>query len=349
MKAWRLNNIGDFALENVEDIKPAKGEVLVKVKACGICGSDIPRVYQNGAHKMPLTIGHEFAGEVVDCSAEGKEWARKKVAVFPLIPCGRCPSCLNKKYELCSHYDYLGSRRDGALGEYVSVPISSLMEIPKGVSYEKAAMTEPMAVAVHAIRRLNAPKDDYVLVEGLGTIGLMLTSVLKAYGYKNILVVGNKEFQFEKVVELGIDENNYIDCTKENVRDAVAKKTDGEMVAAAWECVGKSETYEILVDVLKNEGKGCLVGNPYSDMTLSRDIYWKILRKQLWITGTWNSSFTHDKDDDWHEVMRLVKEDKVDPGKFITHTFDLDNIINGFEIMRDKKENYIKIMCVEEG
>ena len=90
-------------------------------------------------------------------------------------------------------------------------------------------------------------------------------------------------------------------------------------------------------------------GNPYSDMTLNREIYWKILRRQLWITGTWNSSFTHEEDDDWHEVIRLVKEGKVEPRKFITHTYDLENIIKGFEIMRDKKENYIKIMCVEEG
>ena len=350
MKAWRLNNIGDFKLEDVGEIKPLKGEVLVKVKACGICGSDIPRVYKTGARNMPLTIGHEFAGEVVSAGSEDVEkWVGKKVAAFPLVPCMECPSCKKKKFELCQNYEFLGSRNDGAFAEYIRVPERALIEIPDDMPFDIAAMLEPMAVAVHAIKRLDAPKDDYVLVEGLGTIGIMLAAILQAYGFEKILVVGNKDAQLKRVLELGLSEDCYIDSTKENVAEAVKVKTNGQMVAAAWECVGKSETYEIVVDVLKAEGKGCLVGNPYSDMTLNREIYWKILRRQLWITGTWNSSFTHEEDDDWHEVIRLVKEGKVEPRKFITHTYDLENIIKGFEIMRDKKENYIKIMCVEEG
>ena len=350
MKAWRLNNIGDFALEDVGEIVPKEGEVLVKVKACGICGSDIPRVYKTGARNMPLTIGHEFAGEVVSAgSAEVEKWVGKRIAAFPLVPCMKCEACQKKKFELCTNYEFLGSRNDGAFAEYIRVPERALIEIPDNLSYDIAAMLEPMAVAVHAIKRLSAPKDDYVLVEGLGTIGIMLTAILQAYGYEKVLVVGNKDAQKQRVLELGLSEDNYIDSTKVNVAEKVKEITDGKMVAAAWECVGKSEVYEIVVDVLKNEGQACLVGNPYSDMTLNREIYWKILRRQLWITGTWNSSFTHEEDDDWHEVIRLIEEGKVDPLKFITHTFDLENIVKGFEIMRDKKENYIKIMCIEEG
>ena len=128
--------------------------MLIAVKACGICGSDIPRAYRDGAHNMPLVIGHEFSGCVsAVCDGVSSEWIGKNVGVFPLIPCRKCKPCLNRQYEMCRHYDYLGSRSNGGFAEYVTVPEWNIIELPEGVSYEAAAMIEPMAVAVHAMRR----------------------------------------------------------------------------------------------------------------------------------------------------------------------------------------------------
>jgi len=103
---------------------------------------------------MPLIIGHEFSGEIAQCGEKADSaWKGKRVGIFPLIPCGECTPCHNKMYEMCRHYSYLDSRRNGAFAEYVSVPEWNLIELPNNVSYEQAAMLEPMAVAAHSMRR----------------------------------------------------------------------------------------------------------------------------------------------------------------------------------------------------
>ena len=166
MKAWVLHNIGNITLDEVTIPRPAAGEVLLKVRAAGICGSDIPRIYDTGAHSMPLIPGHEFAGEVV-AVGEGvnDSWIGKRTGVFPLIPCRKCRPCSERRYEMCRGYSYLGSRRDGGFAEYVVVPEWNRIELAANVSYEEAAMSEPMAVAVHAIRRVQPKANETVSVE----------------------------------------------------------------------------------------------------------------------------------------------------------------------------------------
>lgn len=338
MKAWVLHGVGDYKYEEVTNPSVAENEVLVAVKAVGICGSDIPRAYKDGAHNMPLTIGHEFAGQVVDTG--------KRVGVFPLIPCRECMPCKNKQYEMCRNYSYLGSRRNGAFTEYVAVPEWNLIELPENVSYEEAAMLEPMSVAVHAMRRVKPRKEDTVVVCGLGTIGMLLVMFLLDADVENILVVGNKAFQKQTVLKLGISEENYCDSKNTDVNQWIMQKTKGNGTDIFFECVGKKETVVQAVNLTAPAGKICLVGNPYSDMELDKGTYWKILRNQLSVTGTWNSSFTHDKEDDWHYVLDRLAQKKIQPSQLISHRYSLENIINGFEIMRDKTEDYIKIMAV---
>ena len=179
MKAYVLHGPNDIRYEEMDVPTPAKGEVLVEVKAAGVCGSDIPRIYQTGAHKHPLIPGHEFAGVVSGIGeGVGGEWIGKRVGIFPLIPCGKCGPCQNKQYEMCRNYDYVGSRRDGAYAEYVTVPAANLIELPDKVSFEAAAMLEPMAVAVHAMRRVSIKAEDIVVICGVGTIGTLLLMYL---------------------------------------------------------------------------------------------------------------------------------------------------------------------------
>ena len=341
-----LNGIDDYKYVDIDTPEPKDNEVLVNVKACGICGSDIPRAYRDGAHNMPLIIGHEFAGKVVEAgNSVPKEWMNKKVGIFPLIPCKECVACKQKKYEMCRDYSYLGSRTNGGFAEYVSVPEWNLIELPDSISYEEAAMLEPMAVAVHAMRRAGLKQDDTVVVIGLGTIGMLLTMFLMEAGVKNILTVGNKEYQKHKVLTLGIPEANYCDTKREDVSEWIKSKTDNKGANVVFECVGRCETYEQAVDIAAISGTVMLVGNPNSDMELSKNIYWKILRNQLTVLGTWNSSFTHDEDDDWHYVLNRLADGRVNSKQFISHSFSLENIVDGFEIMRDKKEDYLKIIA----
>ncbi len=350
MKAWKLESVGSIVWhENSAEPQVETDEVLLRVKAAGICGSDVPRVYKTGAHRMPLIIGHEFSG-VVEKTGENvnKRLLGKRMGVFPLIPCRKCPSCLAKKFEMCSSYDYLGSRRDGGFSEYVAVPCKNLIEIPEAVTFEQAAMLEPMAVAVHAMRQLDPEVDDSVIVCGVGTIGLLLTMFLLEKGIKNVYTLGNKKFQRKVLMDIGLPEENYCDVKREDAEKFIMEKTGGLGADAYFECVGRNETIRDALEMVRAGGKVCLMGNPAGDMTFARDNYWKILRKQLTIKGTWNSSFLgNDEDavnDDWHYALEKLSLGLVKPERLITHRLELSELEKGLRIMRDKTEDYVKIM-----
>ena len=262
--------------------------------------------------------------------------------------------------------------------------------MPEGVGYEEAAMLEPMAVAVHAMRRMfpevrvkenekyetdifqgesvhSWEKDITVAVCGLGTIGLLLIQFLRDRGIRNILAIGNKDYQKEmlKVCELG--DIPYLNSRKGNVSAWLSEITDGAGVDIFFECVGRNETVSLAVNHTGPGGTVCLVGNPHSDIALGRDVYWKILRNQLTLIGTWNSSFNRVPDnevaektgrqiirqeperrsqqDDWQYVLERVKNHAIRPEKLISHRFSLENLEQGFQIMRDKKDDFIKVMA----
>ena len=341
MNAWMLNAPGDIVYTEVDKPKLSFGDVLVAVKAVGVCGSDIPRIFVNGAHRMPLIPGHEFAGEVVCAPGVKSHWMGKRVGVYPLIPCMKCKQCLERRYELCRAYDYLGSRSDGAYAEYVKVPAANLIELPENVSYEAGAMLEPLSVAVHAFRRVRPVSGERVLVWGLGTIGLLLVQILLAnMDADDIYVCGNKEYQKERVTGLGIPEKHYFDSAGD-MSNFMAENKGANVV---FECVGKKETVSGCIDALLPGGRGVLVGNPASDIALEQNTYWKLLRNQLTISGTWNSSFLREDTDDWHYAVDMMAKGTIHPEQLITHRYSLEDADRGLRVMKDKTENYIKIM-----
>lgn len=348
MKAWVLHDVNNIRFEEVEKPRPAEQEALVSVKAVGICGSDIPRIYKTGAHVHPLIPGHEFSGMVVE-AGEGVDakWLGRRVGIFPLIPCKSCIACQKQHYELCCNYSYLGSRRNGGFAEYVSVPEWNLIELPDSASYEEAAMLEPMSVAVHAMRRVQPQKNDTTVIYGLGTIGMLLFLFLKDAGIENIFVIGNKEFQKSTVLKLGLDEKHYCDSRNCSVSEWIMQRTGNTGANVFFECIGKNETVSQAVDLTAPLGRICLVGNPYSDMTLEKSVYWKILRNQLTVTGTWNSSFTHQEGDDWHYVLDRLAQKRIAPKELISHELKLHDAERGFLTMRDKKEDYMKVMICQ--
>ncbi len=356
MKAWFLHDIGNITLDEAEKPLPDKREVLVRVKAAGICGSDIPRIYETGAHNMPLIPGHEFSGLVEKVGPDVPDmWIGKRVAVCPKIPCGGCAQCKGRSFNACTDYDYIGSRRDGAFAEYVSVPVANLMEIPDNVSFEAAAMMEPLAVAVNAVRtgimgNYNLSADSPVAVWGLGTVGLMVVRILKDAGHQNIYVLGKKDGQKKRALAAGIPENRFIDGGRGDVAERLKEASHGG-VALLYECVGRNECISGGIDCLLPGGTLVLVGNPYSDMKLAKDIYWKILRRQLTIKGIWNSAFFEEKTiygpiNDWNYALLRLSEGIIDPKDFITHRFSMEELETGFNLMREKSEDYCKVMMV---
>lgn len=345
MKAWVLHDVGHLSLETAEEPVLKEHEVLVAVKAAGICGSDIPRIYRTGAYSFPLIPGHEFSGVVVKTGPHANPgWMGQRVGVSPLIPCQNCRPCQKKQYEMCRHYRYLGSRQNGGFAEFAAVPEKNLIKLPDSVSFQEAAMLEPMAVAVHSMRRIAPSASDTVAVCGLGSIGLLLLLFLREAGMKNILAIGNKEFQKQTLLKLGFPEASYCDSRAQNADRWLADRTQGAGVDVFFECVGKNETFLQAISHTAPAGKIMLVGNPLSDMYLEKSVYWNILRSQLTVMGTWNSSFTGSGTDDWHYVLERLESKKISPETLISHQFPLEGLEKGLCIMRDKTEDYGKVM-----
>jgi len=356
MKAYVLKAIGNFGMEEVPKPVPGEKEVLIAVKAAGICGSDIPRIYYTGTYSYPLIPGHEFSGVVVETGKEVDEaWFGKRVGIFPLIPCEKCRPCLDKQYELCRNYSYLGSRTAGGFAEYVKVPEWNLIELPDTITFEQAAMLEPMAVAVHAMRRVDIAEGSTVAVCGLGTIGLLLFSLLmekmekEDMGIKRILLIGNKSSQGAFAMKLGLEEEYFCNSKETDADKWLSDKTNGQGADIFFDCTGRNETVSLAIRSTAPSGKVILVGNPAGDMTFSRQEYWKILRNQLTVTGTWNSSFTHDSSDDWHYCLQAITQGNVKPEMLITQKLSFDKLTEGTELMRDKKMPYVKVMVEMQG
>ena len=345
MKAWVLENVGDISLQDIEVPKPGENEVLINVMAAGICGSDIPRIYETGAHRMPLVPGHEFSG-VVDAAGgdAGKSFIGKRVGVFPKIPCGKCAYCQKGRGDLCNQYDYVGSRRDGAFAEYVTAPFANLIELPDNVTFDEAAMLEPMSVSVNAVRTGiktagdAATTESAICVCGLGTIGLMITMILKGLGYDNLYVVGNKDFQREKAALLGVSKDRFCDSRIDAPDSWLKEKSHG--IDIYFECVGSNESINYGLRAAVPAGAVIIVGNPRSDMYFDRNTYWEIPRKQLTVKGIWNSVFR----DDWEYALKLIAGGNVRLLDLVTHRLPISELDKGFLIMWDKTEDYCKIL-----
>ena len=324
IKCADLHAVGDLRFEEKPFPTRGKDEVMLRVKSCGICGSDIGRVYKKGTYHFPTVIGHEFSGEIAD--AEEKELLGKRAAVFPLLPCFSCESCRNEHYATCSHYDYYGSRRDGGMSEYIAVKKWNLVFMPEGLSYDEGAMCEPASVARHAALKLNIGDDTRLLIAGAGPIGLIVGKWAKLFGAKEVCFhdIDRKKLDFAK--ELGFSE-----YTGETPVDRFLEGT------------GCSDALKVCLAAAKPGARGVFMGNPVGDMLLPQDTYWQILRKELKIEGTWNSSY-NDRQNDWKESLRAMADGSLDLKPLITHRYPLCECERAFEMMRDKKEFFVKVM-----
>ena len=345
MKALVLDGIADLNLKEVADPVVKAGEVLVKIKASGICGSDIPRVFTKGTYHFPTIPGHEFSGEIVelgdgvDPSLKGK-----KAAIFPILPCGECSSCEVGEYAQCKNYNYFGSRCDGGFAEYISVPVWNLVLGDDNLSYEEMAMCEPASVAVHALRQGGIEIGDTVAIFGAGPIGLMLAEWSRAWGATKVILsdIDTKKIEFAK--SLGFE--YVINSLETNPVEEIKNITGGRGADLCVEGAGAPITFEQCMCAARTFGRVVLMGNPAGEMKLSQNGYWEILRKQLTISGTWNSSYTDLPKNDWKLSLDAMSKGLIDVKPFITHRLKLEEYKPAFEMMRDRSDFFNKVMFV---
>lgn len=334
MKAYVLHEIGDLRYEDwpMPELQP--GWALVKVLAAGICSSDIPRIFTKGTYQFPTIPGHEFCGRVEAVHDESdSDWIGKRVGVYPLIPCKKCPSCQKEQYETCEHYDYLGSRRDGGFAEYVAVPVWNLLELPDEVSDIQGALLEPAAVALHAIKRAEIQPGNSVCVVGTGAIGLLAGQWARLQGAGRVAIKGRSETKRHLAESYGL----------KYMIDIAGKQFDRVI-----EAVGSEAALTESIQLTAPGGRLVLMGNPDGPRALSQDIYWRILRKQLTLTGTWNSSYGC-AGSDWAEAVRMMSQGRLKTEAVVSQRLKSRELANGLEIMNGKTTPYCKIVVKWSG
>ncbi len=327
MKAAVLHAIDALRIEQVEPPKPCDGEVLIEVASCGVCSSDISRIKRDGTYYFPAIPGHEFSG---------RDNERRLFAVYPLIPCGECEQCTQGRYQCCSNYSYMGSRCDGGFAEQVKVPQSNLIPVPQGVTAQEAAMTEPAAVAMHAIKRAGLIESKTVIVIGCGTIGLIAAQIARAYSAACVIPIDIEEKKLKLAGLLGFEqaENSASDLTNK-------LRAIGDVVI---EMVGLSSTYNLAISLAKPGGKVIFTGNIKDDLVIPRKTVSGILRKELDLLGTWNSVALGASLTDWQQVLDLQSQGRISLTPLISDQISLDQLPATIDEMVQGKRVFGKVI-----
>ena len=345
MQALVLHKVGDARYETVPRPTAGPGEVLVRVGFCGVCGSDIPRTFVKGTYHFPTVCGHEFAGTVESCGAEVTQYRPgDRVVVFPLLWCGRCTACERGNFVQCADYDYYGSRRDGGFAEYVAVPPRNLLRLPEGVSMEAASMTEPAAVALHALKRAGGSLfGATVAIFGAGPIGLMTAQWARMMGAAQVLIFDLIAEKLDMARRLGF--KRVMNARECKPVERINELTGGHGAEVCIDAAGVPVTLTQAIAAARNNGRVVILGNPSGDVTLPAPLISQAMRREIDILGTWNSSFSAaGNNDDWHAVLAAAAAGAIDLDSLVTHRVPLANAFEALTMMRDQSQFFAKVL-----
>ncbi|HOX58767.1 MAG TPA: galactitol-1-phosphate 5-dehydrogenase [Candidatus Paceibacterota bacterium] len=275
MKALVLKQYQQFACEDVPTPEPGPADVLVAVKACGICGSDVHGMDgSTGRRRPPIIMGHEAAGVISKVGNNVTGWAAgDRVTFDSTIYCGECAYCRRGLINLCDRRRVLGVscedyRQPGAFAQFVVVPQHILYRLPDALAFEHAALVEPFSIAVHAVRRAPPTLNDTVTVVGAGMIGLALVQALSQAGCGRLIVVDISPDRLALAADFGA--THTINSGAEDALAAILRLTNGQGADLAFEAVGLTATVELALRCLRKGGAATLVGNvtPKTDFPL---------------------------------------------------------------------------------
>lgn len=342
MNGLVLESIGNLKLKRVEKPAPGNSEVLLKVKACGICSSDIPRIFKTGTYHFPTIPGHEFSGVIEEVGENVDEsYIGKRAAVFPLLPCFDCEPCRQGQYAQCKNYNYFGSRCDGAFAEYIAVPVWNLVPFDDNLDYEIGALCEPFAVSIHAFEAAgNLSADDNIAIIGTGTIGFMIGLIAKLHGVKNVIMCGRNKSKIEFAQSLGF---STADTSSEDFEKQIEHITGGKGLKTVFEVVGSPASVNLSVKACGTMGEVILVGNPTGDIEFEKAVYWKILRQQITVKGIWNSVYSGENSD-WTKAISILENNADLFRKLITHSFTLEQAEEALDTVKSLEKFSLKVM-----
>ncbi|MGO1174519.1 MAG: galactitol-1-phosphate 5-dehydrogenase [Actinomycetaceae bacterium] len=343
MKAVQLHAVGDVRYEEVEKPTPGPGEALLKVAACGVCGSDLDRMFKKGAHKLPLICGHEFSAWVEELGEGVTEVAvGDLVTVPPMLPCFECAPCVAGHYSLCEDYDYYGSRRHGAYAEYVAGPAKLLLKVPADLDPRAAAMVDPSAIALHALLRTKlAPGKRVAVVGAGGPIGLFAIQWARLGGALDVLAVDISTEKAELAREAGATATA---STPEEASEAAGLGYD-----IVVECSGNPIAENQAVGLAGRHGEVVLIGIPNADVTISDKNWARLMRLEINILGSWNSFSAPFPGTEWTTTVEAMHQGLLKWEFMITHELGLEKVAETIEAMAKRTIHSSKVLFLPHG
>lgn len=297
MKALLLTKPSCLEFVDVDDPEIGPDDVRVKIAVCGICGSDLHGWDgSSGRRHPPLIMGHETSGVVAEVGPNVTDWKPgDRVSIDSTVYCGECGYCQSGRENLCDNRRVLGVappeyRQHGAFAEFVSVPARILHRVPDNLSFERAAMVEPVTIALHAVARAPFPSDATVLVVGAGLIGLLVIQAAKLAGAKRVIAVDLDETRLAVAKKLGATDT--VVSSRSGTAESVHAMTDGKGVDVSFEVVGIAPTVDLVIESTKRGGAVVLVGN------LTARIDWPVqtvVTKELSVLGSCSSAGQYER------------------------------------------------------
>lgn len=348
MKAAVVVANEDIRYMEIEEPKVEPGTVKVKVKASGICGSDIPRVLHHGVHFYPIVLGHEFSGEVVEIGENvTKIKVGDHVSGAPLLPCMKCRDCQNGNFSLCSHYSFIGSRQQGSNADYVVIPEKNAVIYDPEIPYWQAAMFEPSTVALHGILQNQYQGGGTAAVLGGGTIGIFTMQWAKILGAKKVVVFDISNERLQLAASLGADA--VINTLDEGFMEEAKRLADGAGYHYVFETAGQPVTMNMAFELAAPKAQVCFIGTPHVDLTFTPAQWENLNRKEFKLTGSWMSYSAPFPGREWEMTAHYLSTGqlKIVP-EFVYKRMPMSQAQEAFEMFKTPGMVQGKILLVNE-
>ena len=349
MHAAVLHGVADLRYEEFETPQAGPGEVIIKVRATGICGSDIPRVLGHAAHYYPIVLGHEFSG-VIHELGEGVENLHigQRATAAPLVPCLQCGDCQQGQYALCRQYRFIGSSLPGSFAEYVKAPARNVVPFDDQVSFVQGAFFEPSTVALHGLRRAGYHGGEQVAILGGGTIGLFTLQWAKQLGARSVTVFDINNERLALASALGADAT--VNTTQENWPDLVQSVVGEKGYGYVFETAGQNATMNMAFDLAANRAQVCFIGTASKDLAFGWKQFEKMNRKEFDLTGSWMSYSAPFPGAEWSMTADYFSQGKIKfDDRLVFRTFDLSEAQTAFDLYRTPGAVNGKIMLTMDN
>jgi (R,R)-butanediol dehydrogenase/meso-butanediol dehydrogenase/diacetyl reductase len=334
MRAAVFQGIGQIKVANVPKPNLYPGEVLVRVGYCGLCGSDVEAL-QTGMYEPGLIVGHEFAGVIAEIGPGVTGWrVGERVVVNDAVACGSCVPCLEGRLDGCESLTMVGVTHDGALAEYVKITAKGLHHLPDQVSLRQGALVEPLAVALHGVRRSRLKPGDDVLVMGAGPIGLLTLQCALLAGARTVAVTEVDATRAALADQLGVIA--VLDPTRDNVGVALSRLTARRGPDVIYVCTGAPAPYRDAVSLVRKGGQVFILGLCVEPVEAD---FMSVVLSELCIEGSLAGRA------EFPAAIDFIAQRRVDVESLVSHETPLDKVVTeGFNLLTTPNSGVVKIL-----